>query len=104
MTVYAVSPNIAKVLGRGEGLSWPGDLLARLPEEVDPGAVFPLRLLDDNILRRHPVPLDAPVCGPHQSDGDTDIYLSAHPRVGCLPLCCKADGYPFQGSRRLHRY
>ena len=104
MTVYAVSPNIAKVLGRGEGLSWPGDILARLPEEVDPGAVFPLRLLDDNILRRHPGPLDSPVCGPHQSDGDTDIYVSARPRVGLPPLCCKAAGYPFQGSRCLHNY
>ena len=54
--VYAVSPNIAKVLGRGEGLSWPGDLLARLPEEVGPGAVFPLWALDANLMCRHPGP------------------------------------------------
>ena len=93
---------IAKVLGRVEGLSWTGDISARLPEYVEPGAVFPLQALDANIVRRHPGPLDAPVCDPHQIDGDPDIYVSTRPRVGFPPLCCRAAGYPFQGSRRLH--
>ena len=47
---------MAKRLGRGEGFAWPWDLLTRFPEEVDPGAVFPLRSLDANIVHRHPGP------------------------------------------------
>ena len=64
---------------RGGRLSWPGDLSAGLPEEVEPGAVFPLRALDANLVRRHPGPLDAPVYGPHQNDGDPTFDESAHP-------------------------
>ena len=93
---------MAKGLGRGEGLSWPGDLSARLHEEVDTGNFFPLQALDANLVRRNPGTLDAPVCDLHQSDGDTDIDISERPRVGFLPLCCEAAGYPFQGSRRLN--
>ena len=54
-----------KVLGQGEGFTWPGDLSARLPKEVDPSAVFPLQALDANLARRHPGPLDELVCGLH---------------------------------------
>ena len=35
---------MAKGVGWGEGFSWPGDLSARLHEEVDLGAVFPFAL------------------------------------------------------------
>ena len=91
-----------KVLGRGEGFSWPGYLSARLPEEVDPGAIFPLRELDANLVLRQPGPPDAPVCGLHQSDGNPTLDVSVRPGVGLLPLCCEADDYPFQGSRCLH--
>ena len=48
-------------------------------------------------MRRYPGPPDAPVCGPHQSDDNHNIDVSARPRVGLLPLCCKATGYLFQG-------
>ena len=48
---------MAKEMGRGEGFSWPGDILARLPEEVNPVAVFPLRALDDDLVRRESGPL-----------------------------------------------
>ena len=56
-----------KGLGRGEGLSWPGDLLARLSEEVDQSAVFPLQELEADLVRRNHGSPDAPVCGQHQS-------------------------------------
>ena len=54
------------------------------------------------IVSRQPGPPDAPVCGPHQSDGDPSLEVSKHPRVVLLPICCEADGYTFQGSRHLH--
>ena len=73
-----------------------------LPKEVDPGAVFPLLVLDANLVRRHAGPPDAPVCGLHQSDDDPTLDVAARPGVGLPPLCCDAAGYPFQGSCRLH--
>ena len=102
MLDYSVCPGMAKVLGRGEGLSWPGNLSTCLPEEVEPGSVFPLQELDANLVLRHPGPPDAPLCGPHQSDGDPNIDVSARPRVGLPPLFCDMTGYPFQGSLCLH--
>ena len=39
--------------------------------------------MDPNFVRRHPGPPDTLVCGPHQSDGDPTIDVSAHPCVGC---------------------
>ena len=91
-------------LRRGEGFSWPGDLLAHLPEEVDPCAVFPLQALGANCLRRHPGPPDVPVCGPHQSDGNLTLDVSAHPGVGLPPLCCNAAGYHFKGIHCFHTH
>ena len=92
---------MAKGLGRDEGFYWTGDLKTRLHEEVDPGALFSLRALDTNIVNRNPGSSDAPVCGPHQSDGDPNLHVSTLPRVDLPPLCCKATEYPFQGSRHL---
>ena len=76
--------------------------MERLHEEVELVAVFPLQALEADIVRQYPGPPDAPVCGPHQSDGDPTLDVSACPGVGMLPLCCEADGHPLQGSRRLH--
>ena len=45
-----------KVLERAEGFSWTGDLLACLPEEVDPGAVLPMWALYANLVHQHPGP------------------------------------------------
>ena len=73
---------MANGFGQGERFAWPWDLLARLPEEVDSGAVFPLRALDANILHRHLVTPDVMVCGLHQNDGDHNLDVSARPRVG----------------------
>ena len=87
-----------KGLGQGEGLTWPLDISALLLEEVDPSAVFPLRALDANIVRWHPGPMDASVCGPHQSDSKPTLDVSAHPRVGLTTLCCKATGHPYRVS------
>ena len=95
---------MAKGLGRGEGFAWTWDLSARLPEEVDPGAVLPLQAMDANLVIRNPGTPDAPVCGPHQSDDDPNLDVSARTRVGLLSLCCDATGYPFQGSRHLHTH
>ena len=93
---------MANGFGRGEGISCPGDLSARLPEEVDPSAVFPLQALDANHVCRHPGPPDAPVCGPHQSDGSPNLDVSARLGLGLRPLCCEAACYLFQGSCCLH--
>ena len=62
------------------------NLSALLPEDVDPGGVFPLQAMYTNLVRRHPGPPDAPVCGPHQSDGDPTIDVSARPIVGLMPI------------------
>ena len=45
---------VDKGLGRSEGFAWPWGLSERLPEEVDPGAVFPLQALGANLVHRHP--------------------------------------------------
>ena len=79
---------MAKVLVQGEGFSWTGDISERLPEEFDPGAVFPIQVLNDNLVHWHPGPQYSPVCGPHQSDYNPNIDVSARPGVGLLPLCC----------------
>ena len=72
----------------------------RLYEQVDLLAVLLLQALHADLMWCPPGPLDAPICGPHQSDGNPTIDISARPRVGLPPLCCEATGYPFQGSRR----
>ena len=51
--------------------------MAHLPKDVDPSAVFSLRAMDTNFVRRHPGPPDAPVCGPHKCDGDPTLDVSA---------------------------
>ena len=102
MPDYSVSHCMAKGLGRGEGFSWPGDLLALLLEEGDPRGFFPLQVLNSNCVRRHPGSPDALVCDLHQSDGDPTLVVSARPRVGLPPICCEAAGYPFQGSFHLY--
>ena len=76
--------------------------MARLTEEVDTGAVLPLQALDANLMRRYPVPPDAPECGPHHSDGDPNLDVSTRTRIGLPPLCCTATGYTFQGGCCLH--
>ena len=91
-----------KGLGRGEDFVWPLDLSARFYEEFETGTFFPLQTLDANLVRRHPGNPDSSVCGPHQSDGDPTIGISACPRVALPTRCCEAGGYPFQGSCRLH--
>ena len=101
-TDYAISSDVSKGLGQGGVLAWSGDITSRLPEQVEPGAIFPLRALDSDLVRQHPGPPDATVCGLHQIDGDPTIDVSAHPGVGLPPLCCKEAGYLFQGIQRLH--
>ena len=75
-----------KEIGQGQGFSWPGDILAQLPEEVEPGSVFPLQLPENNLVRWHPETPNEPVCGPNQSDGDPTIDVYARPGVGFPPL------------------
>ena len=45
---------------------------------------------------------DSPLCGPHQSDGNPTLDVSAHPSVGFSPLCCEVTGYPLQYIRFFH--
>ena len=52
---------------------------ARLPEQVYPSAVFPLWALNTYPMRRHPGTPDAPMCGPHKSDGNPTLDISASP-------------------------
>ena len=73
---------MAKGMGRGDGFYCTRDLSARLPEDVEPGAVFPLWALDANLVRWHPGPPDALLCGLHQSYGDPNLDVSARPGVG----------------------
>ena len=61
-------------------------------------------MLYANFVRWNPGPPYAPVCGPHQRDGNPTLDVSACPEVGLLPLCCDASGHPFQVSRRLHTH
>ena len=55
-------------------------------------------------LRWNPGPLDAPVCGLHQIDGNPTLDIYTRPWVGLPPLCSEATGYPLQGSRLLHTH
>ena len=75
----AVCPGVSKGLGRGEGFACTWSCTSRLPEYVDPGAIFPLRAMDAYPVRRRPGHPDAPVCGPHQCDGDPTLDVSARP-------------------------
>ena len=66
--------------------------MTRLPEQVYPIAVVPLRELAADLVRQHPGTPDSPVCGPHQSNGDPTLDVYARPGVGLPPICCEADG------------
>ena len=57
VTAQAITPDVSKGLRWGGGvmgLDWSGDLTKRLPEQVEPGAVFPLRALDFDLVCRNP--------------------------------------------------
>ena len=95
-----VSPYVSKGLGKVEA-SLGLDISRCLLEQVDLGAVFSLRALDTDLVHPHPGTPDEPVCGPHQSDGDHTLDISARFGVSLLELCYRADGYPFQGSHRI---
>ena len=75
----AVCSGIFKGLGWGGGFDWDWVPSEFLPEYVEPCAVFPLRALYDYPVRRHHGPPDAPVCGPHQIDGNSTLDVSARP-------------------------
>ena len=66
-----------------------GAFLERLLEEVYSGAVLPLQALHTDIMCPPTGPLDAPVCGLHQSDGNPTLEISARTRVGLIPFFCK---------------
>ena len=74
-----VCTGMAKGQGQSEDVVWYQDLLTRLPEEVYLGTVFLLQALDSNLVIRNHGPPDAPVCGPHQIDGNPIIDLSVLP-------------------------
>ena len=93
-----------KDLGQGEGFALPCNISERLPEEVDPITIFPLRALDTNLVYRHPGSPDSPVCGLYQSDGNPTLDVSARLRVGLNSLFCEATGYPFKGRRQFHNH
>ena len=72
------------------------------PKEVEPRAILPLGPLHADLLRWHPGSLYTAVGGAHQSDCNPNLYVSTRLRLGLRPLGGQANGYPFQGSRRLH--
>ena len=76
--------------------------LEHLSEEVDPCAVLPLRALYSDPMCHNPVPRDAPVYEPHQSDVNPTLDVALCPRLGLLIICYEASDYTFQGIRRLH--
>ena len=73
----AVCPGMSKGLGCSGDFAWDWGPTALLHEYVEPGAVFPLRVLDAYPVLRHPGPLNTPVCGLHQSDKifTLDVYV-----------------------------
>ena len=73
-------------MGWGEGFSWPGDLFELLPEDFEPFSILPLRVLDANLMRRHPGTPDTPVCGLNQSDDNPTLDVSVRPGVGLPPI------------------
>ena len=52
---------------------------ARLTELVKPGAILPMWALNTYPMRRHPRTPDAPMCGLHQSYGNTTLDVYARP-------------------------
>ena len=77
------------VVGRSGVFARSGDIPAHLYEQVEPGAVLPLRVMYGDLVRRKPGPPDAPVCGPHQNYGNPTLDVSEFPGVGLPPICCK---------------
>ena len=73
-----------------------------LSEEVDTGPVLPLRSLNTDIVRRHPGSTDSGVSLSDQCYCNPTLYVDAHTRLGMFPLHCKAEGYAFKRSLRLH--
>ena len=102
MTGLDIFPGISKGLGWGEGFAWAWYTTARLPEWVETVTVFPLQAMDAYPVRRHPVPPDAHLCGPHTSDGNPTLDIYACPWVRLPPLCYEATVYPLQVIRHLH--
>ena len=49
-----------------------------------------------DLMCQHPGSLDTTVCGPHQSDSNPTLDVSARPWVYLLTLCCEAADYPLQ--------
>ena len=74
----AVFSIMSKGLVWGEGFAWDWGPSACLPEYVDLGTVFPLLDLDAYPVTA-PLTPDAPVFGPHQSDGNHTLDVSARP-------------------------
>ena len=68
----------------GKWLIWRS--LARLPEEVNPIAIFPLGPLHTDPVRWNPVSLYAAVGGAHQSDRNPTLDVPTRLRVELLPL------------------
>ena len=58
----------------GFGVPW-----ARLPELVWLGDVLPLWAMNTYPMCWHPGTPDALMCGPHQSDGNPTLGISARP-------------------------
>ena len=69
-----------------------GFFLAHLLEDFQSGDVLALLAMYANLMCQHPGTADVPVCGPHQSGGNSTFDVSAFLILGFLPLCCKASG------------
>ena len=76
--------------GGGGWLIWWS--LARLSEEVNTCAIFPLGPLHTDLVRRHRGSLYSAVGGAHQSDSNPTIDVPVRLQVGFLPLGGQATG------------
>ena len=74
----------------GSGLI--GGVLAYIPLEVEPCAIFPLEPLHTDPVHMHPGFSYTAVGGAHQSDHNPTLDVSAHLRVGLFPLGGQATG------------
>ena len=89
-------------VGRGRGFARYGYLLAHQYEQIKRGVILPLQAMYADIVRWHPGPPDAMVCGLHQSDGNPTLDVNANPGLGLPPLFWEVAGYPFKCSHHLY--
>ena len=69
---------------------------------MDTGIVLPLGLLNNDLVFWNPGTPGAAAGRSDQCNFRSTVYAAVHPRLGTIPICCKACSYVFKIISRLH--